>query len=106
MQVTLVWGTAPREVQMETLSLPVGCTVAEALRASAVARRIDSAVLDGLSLAIWERACTPEAVLREGDRLALLRPLIVDPKEARRQRYQRDGLRKTVRPKRERAGGL
>ena len=47
--------------------------------------QIDPSVM---SLGIWGRACVPGTVLREGDRLEIYRPLKVDPKEARRQRYR------------------
>jgi len=40
------------------------------------------------------RACDPDTVLGDDDRLELLRPLQVDPKEARRLRYRRDGLKR------------
>ena len=38
---------------------------------------------------------SPEQVLREGDRLELLRPLRVDPKVARRERFVGQGARST-----------
>jgi hypothetical protein len=50
-------------------------------------------LLDTLTLALWGRAITPATVLQPQDRLELLRPLLVDPKEARRMRYRRDGIR-------------
>ena len=50
-------------------------------------------MLDALTLGLWGRAITPATVLQPQDRLELLRPLLVDPKEARRQRYRRDGIR-------------
>ena len=39
-----------------------------------------------LGLAIWNRLCRLDTVLREGDRLELLRPLTADPKVVRRAR--------------------
>ncbi len=42
---------------------------------------------------IWGRKAAPETVLREGDRLEAYRPLLVDPKTARRQRFARQGAR-------------
>jgi len=38
---------------------------------------------------IWGRLCTPEAALRDRDRVEIYRALAVDPKEARRQRYRK-----------------
>jgi putative ubiquitin-RnfH superfamily antitoxin RatB of RatAB toxin-antitoxin module len=43
--------------------------------------------IDGLAL--HGVRTTPEAVLRDGDRIELLRPLVADPKDARRRRAAR-----------------
>ena len=93
-QVEVAQATAPHRVERVALQLPAGTTALQALRASGLAQRLEADVLDNLVLALWGRACDPATVLRDRDRLELLRPLQVDPKEARRQRYRRDGLRK------------
>jgi hypothetical protein len=90
--VELAWSLAARQTGQLRLQLPVGSTVLAALRASAIAGHLGAAVLDDLALALWGRVVQPDAVLRDGDRLELLRGLQVDPKEARRQRYRRDGI--------------
>jgi hypothetical protein len=92
--VELAWADGPHRVHRVALRLPAGSTALQALRASGVADRLAPAVLDGLTLGLWGRRCEPATVLRDHDRLELLRPLRVDPKEARRLRYRRDGLRK------------
>lgn len=95
--VDLVYAAAPHEVWRLALTLAAGATVADALRESGWAARLGAAVLDSLALSVWNRACTSRTPLRDGDRIELSRPLTVDPKEARRQRYRRDGLRKRQR---------
>jgi hypothetical protein len=40
-------------------------------------------------MGVWGRAREAESPLRDRDRVEIYRPLTVDPKEARRQRYQR-----------------
>lgn len=92
--VELSYAAAPHQVQRVALSLPAGSTAAQALRASGLGELLGAAALDALTLGLWGRDCPPDTVLRHQDRLELLRPLQVDPKEARRQRYRRDGLRK------------
>lgn len=92
--VEVAYAAAPHRIDRVALCLPAGSTALQALRASGLADRLDAAVLDGLTLGLWGRAVEPGAVLRDRDRLELLRPLEVDPKEARRQRYRRDGLKK------------
>lgn len=95
MAVEVAFAAAPHEVHRVALQLPAGSTALQALRASGLADRLGPLTLDALTLALWGRACDPGTVLRDQDRLELLRPLRVDPKEARRQRYRRDGLRKS-----------
>ncbi len=91
--VQLAWSAAPQQVQHLSLQLPAGSTAAAALRASGVGAQLGPALLDSLTLARGGRAITPGTVLQHRDRLELLRGLQVDPKEARRLRYRRDGIR-------------
>ncbi len=86
----------PGRVDLTTLHLPAGSTVADALRASCLVERIGAAAIDALAPGIRGRVCQAHTVLRDGDRVELTRPLAVDPKEARRLRYRRDGLRRPV----------
>ncbi|MCA1714563.1 MAG: RnfH family protein [Gammaproteobacteria bacterium] len=70
----------PRGFEQTTLMLPEGATVAAALAACGLD-------LDAISgYAVFGERVTAATVLRDGDRLELLRPLLVDPKEARRRR--------------------
>lgn len=92
--VELVYAAAPHRLLRTTLTLPAGATAADALRASGWAADIGADEWQGLRVGIWGRVCLPETVLRAQDRLELYRPLQVDPKEARRQRYRRDGVRR------------
>lgn len=89
--VEVVWCPAPGQVDLSTLDLPDGSTVADALRASGVLQRHGLA-LDTVDTGIWFRACALDAALRDQDQVQLYRPLTVDPKEARRQRYRKKGV--------------
>lgn len=97
MQVEVVFSPAPREVDSVTLSLPEGTTLAQAVQASGLLARHPHFSLASLALSVWGRPQPPEHPLREGDRVELCRALQVDPKEARRLRYRKQGLRKPVR---------
>jgi uncharacterized protein len=44
-------------------------------------------------LGIWGRRCSPQTGLQAGDRLEIYRPLKVDPKVARRERFKGQGAR-------------
>lgn len=92
--VEVVCALGPHQVLRATLAWAPGATALQALRASGLAAQLPAGLLDTLALSIWGRPCTPGTLLQPGDRLELTRPLTVDPKEARRLRYRRDGVRK------------
>ena len=76
-QVIRAW---PRRHESVLLDLADAATVADALKASG----FDQAGVG--AYAVFGERAMPDDVLREGDRVELLRPLQVDPKEARRRR--------------------
>lgn len=96
--VEVVYCPATGQVDLTPLQLPVGSTVADALRASGVLTRHGLAA-EGLDAGVWFKPVPMDTVLRERDRVELYRPLTVDPKEARRLRY-----RKRDKPARELSG--
>lgn len=83
MRVEVVYALPDQQPLIE-LDVAPGTTAAEAVTASGLPERFDE--LDPEALAIFGRACDPGTVLRAGDRVEILRPLQVDPREARRQR--------------------
>lgn len=93
LHVEVVYAAAPHDVRCAQRVLPSGATVADALRASRLLEGLSAEVAGALQTGIWGRAAAPDARLRDGDRVELTRSLLVDPKEARRLRYQRDGVR-------------
>ena len=78
---------APGEIDVSRLALPAGATLSDALRASGVLERHAVPGQD-LRAGVWNKVRPLDTLLREGDRVELYRPLKVDPKEARRQRYK------------------
>ena len=44
-------------------------------------------------VAVWGKSVDKNTLLKDGDRLEVLRPLLVDPKEARRLRINQQGIR-------------
>jgi len=88
LRVTVVYALAERQHSV-ALALPAGATLAQALAASGLAARF--AALQGAppDAGIHNRACGPDTVLQDGDRVEIYRPLQIDPKEARRQRVAR-----------------
>ncbi|MBQ0930946.1 RnfH family protein [Ideonella sp. 4Y16] len=88
-QVLVSWSPQPREVCSWSLSLPVGSTLDDALRAAGLLEMVDSDAGASLQVGIWAKARARDTVLREHDRVEVWRALKVDPKEARRQRYRK-----------------
>jgi uncharacterized protein len=88
--VELVYCPRPGEADVSRLALPAGATLADALAASGVLARHGLQAAD-LSLSIWGTLRPATTPLRDRDRVELCRPLQVDPKEARRQRYRSQG---------------
>ncbi len=80
-RVEVVYALPDRQ-EIVTLDLPAGATAQEALERSGIDGR-------GLRLGISGRLCAPGTRLHEGDRVELYRPLVVDPKQARRARARR-----------------
>ncbi|MEL1264577.1 RnfH family protein [Pseudoxanthomonas putridarboris] len=74
----------PHRYQSVALELPLGACVADALAVCG---------FDGLeqasAIAVHGVVVAPDAPLNEGDRVEVLRPLQVDPKEARRRRARK-----------------
>ena len=100
-EVLVAWSPAPGEVRERVLHVPAGTRVADVLADHALMFGAVEPVLCG----IWGRVVLPEQVLCDGDRLELYRPLTVDPKVARRERFARQGARTTGLFSRQRPGG-
>jgi putative ubiquitin-RnfH superfamily antitoxin RatB of RatAB toxin-antitoxin module len=68
------------------LQMPPGSTVKEAVEASGLLTQCPEIGEQALTLGIFGQVRLPNCVLKTGDRVEIYRPLINDPKEARRQR--------------------
>ena len=86
MNVTVVFA-APGVQDIVPLELPEGATVADAVAQSGLAQAY-ALDLAALAFAVHGKRRAAGAALADGDRVELTRPLIADPKEARRRRAQ------------------
>ncbi len=86
-------------VWRRTLMVVQGCSIGEALQASEVLLLHAELDLTTLKLGVWGHARTIDECVRAADRIEIYRPLRVDPKEARRQRYQTHRKARPVAPK-------
>ena len=81
LRVEVVHALAQRQ-EVVPLRLDEGSSVAQAVAACGLSAA-------SLRFGIGGREVRPDQVLRDGDRVELLRPLALDPKEARRLRARR-----------------
>ena len=65
-----------------------GTTVESAIRDSGILQQCGDIDLDRNSVGIFGKRCGLETVLRAGDRIEIYRPLVMDPKTARRRRAE------------------
>ncbi len=105
LQVTVAVCVAPREVREWTIQLPLGATVRDALRMSGAQAECAQVFAGEPHLGVWGRAVNPDVQVQHLDRVEVYRPLLVDPKVARRERFARQGARTTGLFARQRPGG-
>jgi uncharacterized protein len=91
--VTVVLSTGPRHIQVVVLEWTQGLTAAIAVRASGLLKPLPQADIDVLALGVWGRKAASSLLLQAGDRVELTRPLTVDPKVARRERFVKQGAK-------------
>ena len=77
-------------VDTVTVQLPAGASVRDALRASG----IDA---EASAVGVFGKRVRPDTPLADGDRVEIYRPLLLDPKERRRQRARQRIKRRTTR---------
>ena len=95
MNILLVYSPAPRQVREWHLVLPSGSTVAQAIERSGILVEFPELALSRLAVGLWGRKTSLRQVLREPDRLEIYRALRVDPKVARRERFSKQGVKKS-----------
>ncbi len=84
----------PGAQEVVAVGLAPGSHARDAVEASGLAARHRLAE-KAWQLGIGGRRVTPQQLLEDGDRVELLRPLAVDPKESRRARVGRKQRRKS-----------
>ena len=93
LNVTVAYSPAPREVHEVAVTLPAGSTVYDALVASGLMQRFPDMNVEPGQVGVWGRKTPLDQPLRERDRVEVWRPLRVDPKLARRERFGQQGAR-------------
>jgi uncharacterized protein len=76
----------PDQQVIIALKMPEGATVEQAVNASALLERFPEIDRTDLKTGIFGSVCKLDQTLKQGDRVEIYRPLLHDPKEARRRR--------------------
>jgi len=71
---------------LRALQVPAGATIEQAIALSGVLAAAPDIDLAVMQVGIYAKKKTLDTVLREHDRIEIYRPLIADPKNARRRR--------------------
>ena len=91
--IHLVFSPAPRQVRQWALALPAGSSVAQALAAGGIFSEFPELLEGRLRVGIWGFKAGLDQLLTDRDRIEIYRPLRVDPKVARRERFNHQGAR-------------
>ena len=102
-QVVLCWSLGLRHVHEQSLQVPEGSTVKTALDLAMAQWLSNQPSADPTTLSslqfqqpgIWGKKVPWMQLVKADDRIELYRPLKVDPKVARRQRFKRQGKGRT-----------
>jgi len=81
----------PEEQVIVALAMEESATVEAAIKASGLLERFPEIAEFELNAGIFGMACKLDQPVKEGDRIEIYRPLVHDPKEARRQRALKGG---------------
>jgi len=83
--VEFVFATAADQMLVQ-LQVPDGSTIADVIDASGVRDRFPDENLDALKAGVWGKFRKRNDGVRDGDRVEVYRELLIDPRDARRER--------------------
>lgn len=87
-KVEVAYATPAKQLIL-ALEVAEGCSAREAAKLSGIASRFEGIDIETAPLGIFGKSVKPAHPLREGDRVEIYRPLIADPKQARRDRAKK-----------------
>ena len=81
----------PHKQKLISLQVPVGTTLFEAARESGIGEHFEGLDLERAPMGVFglAEANPKQRVLKDGERVEIYRPLIVDPKETRKARARK-----------------
>lgn len=91
MRVDVVYAVSADEQNVVAVELSAGATVGNAIDASGLLRRYPEIDLARNAVGVFGERVTLDRAVEDGDRVEIYRPLVADPKEARRKRVPAKG---------------
>lgn len=85
----VAYSPRPGEVDVTAIEVGADATILQALQASGLLQRHPEIDLGALAVGVWGEVVPLSTPVRDGDRVEVYRPLVIDPKEARRLRYRK-----------------
>lgn len=80
--ITVAYATPNQQVEIP-LIIEENCTVALAIKRSGILQQFPEIKLASAKVGVFSKRVALDANLRDGDRIEIYRPLIIDPKQAR-----------------------
>lgn len=96
LSIVLVFSPCPREVIEWALTVEEGTTVSSVLQNSSLLAQFPGGEVTTGTIGVWGRKVPLTYILRDQDRVEVYRPLTVDPKVARRERFVGQGAKKAA----------
>lgn len=93
MNLSLVYSPAARQVREWSFELAAGSSIAEALACSGIFNEFAQLRVDCIAVGVWGKRRPLSYLLQESDRIEIYRPLRIDPKLARRNRFNGQGAK-------------
>ena len=87
-RVEVAFSPVAGQVVCSTLVLAAGMTVLDAIKHSGLPIDAQNHLGNPPRIGVWGQPRALDHVLRDGDRVELYRPLLIDPKDARRLRHR------------------
>lgn len=83
--ITVAYATPQQQVELP-VTLDAHCNISLAIKKSGILDQFPEIPFPDIEVGVWGKRLPLDGPLHDGDRVEIYRPLIIDPKEARRQR--------------------
>ena len=86
--ITVAYAAAHKQIEIP-LIVDENCTIALAIARSKICEQFPEIKLSHIAVGIFSKRATLDTLVYDGDRVEIYRPLMMDPKEARRLRAKK-----------------